>query len=279
MLFRLQRFVRHGDLKSASVDKVAAAAPLVRQEQQQPVPGIPAKHEIDPPSVATDASKIHGAAQDRQAGGVSLVALSASGEAKQLNPEDGYAYPLRVATDTLPAAQGPDDASLSVQSGHAEESEEGRVAEGQQSNEAEGGETKEPCHPCTSLIRGGGGVAGPPGPPGPRGITGAPGSTGVAGERGETGYYGPPGPRGLNGTNGTNGTRGPTQLDGVPASAAKIQYVFFVVGAHVFISFMAYQVLKINEQKYKQEAHNDELEAKAAAFDFQQGGGGGGRGW
>lgn len=252
--------VRHGILINSTSDKQATAQ----------------VHQLSLHSAAADPVQIHGEANERQHAesndSASLATLSARGEVMQSNPHDGF-VDMHGA-----AAPGPAEASLSEQSGQP--GEQALIAQGAEGATAQGDQTAEggknpPCQPCSALIRGGGGPAGPPGPVGPRGPIGAPGPTGVVGPRGETGYSGPPGERGPNGTNGTNGTRGPTQLDGVPAGAAKIQYVFIVVGLHVCISFMAYQVLKINEQKYKQEAHLDELESKAAAFDMTQGGKGG----
>jgi len=250
--------VRHDN---SAMDK-PAASPL---DTHQP-------HQLNLHSATAITVETPGAAQRRQhmdsASSASLATISASGEVMLKNPEDGYVYPLKVGIQQ--AVPGPTDALLE---GHAAEGQEITSAQGEQSH-AGGGEN--PCSPCTSLVRGGGGPVGPPGPVGPIGPVGAPGATGIAGPRGETGYPGPVGEMGPNGTHGANGTRGPAQLDGVPASAAKFQYVLIIVGLHIFISFMAYQVLKINEQRYKQEAHMDQLESKAAAFDFQQGAAGGG---
>jgi len=253
--------IRHSTLDN----EAAATHPLKPQNVVAAAP-----HVVEIRSVAQERQRVDSNAH------ASLVTVSASGEVKQSNPQDGYEYSQLPAARYQPPA--PDVGSPSIAPGPADtsltqEGDQGHAAQGEKGNADEGcGKPGDPpCKPCSSLIRGGGGPAGPPGPPGPRGPIGAPGNTGVQGDRGPTGDPGPMGERGPNGTNGTIGKRGETQSSGIPASAAKIQYVFIIVGLHIFISFMAFQVLRMNEAKYKQQAHMDELESKAAAFDFQQG--------
>jgi len=234
------------------------------------------------------AMRKEGQHSESDASASSSATLSSDGEVKHSSPEDGYVYHPQVEQSnpqeeeqssplTVGTPPGPADTSLTE-----EHSAPADMLLTEQACADSGGTWREgntpPCK-CSSLVRTQGGPAGPPGPTGPRGPLGAPGATGVPGERGERGYAGPKGEPGPNGTNGTDGPRGPTQENGVPPGAAKMQYVFIVVGLHVVISFCAYQVLRMNEQKYKAESHLDELESKAAAFDFQQGGGGGGGGY
>lgn len=277
-------------VSNVSLESTALAASIVRHS---PLDEPAEPHKLSVEAAPATPIEIHSVAEVRErvnsSASASLATLSSSEEVGHSNPEDGYVYHPEVSTaagvadtssspiDTPPemsTAPGPAGASpSSADASLSEQGDQGNAVQGEQSNTAEDGQNP-PCKPCSSLIRGGGGPAGPPGPPGPRGPIGAPGETGVPGDRGPTGYAGPTGPRGPNGTNGTDGERGPTQSNGVPASAAKMQYLFIVVGLHVVISFLAYQVLKMNEAKYKQEAHLDELESKAAAFDFQQGKGG-----